>query len=208
MDFIERCGVTVEKIDVLETLYDDLVAANRDFNLTRITERADFWTRHVADSLSIGIVIPEIMTDDLTVVDVGCGGGFPILPLAWANSRLRITGLVPGRRKADFVAGQIQKHVFQNASVECLQAREYTETRRLALVRAVGGAGKLVKECRRLVAPGGRIVFYKTPTTVEKELDLTKRECAKFGFNISVSDEFALPCHGGKRQFIILEKTG
>jgi len=93
MEFMERCGVGIERVEVLETFYRDLVAANRDFNLTRITEPEDFWVRHVADSLSIGIVIPEIMTVEMRVFDVGCGGGFPIIPLAWANPSLQITGL-------------------------------------------------------------------------------------------------------------------
>jgi len=86
-----------------------------------------------------------------------------------------------------------------------VQAREYAETCELVLVRAVGESGKMVRECRRLVAEGGRIVFYKTPATVEKELEVTRREGSKFGLDVSVSDLFELPGDGGKRQFIILE---
>lgn len=50
-------------------------------NLVAGNALADFWPRHVADSLQVTRYMPE---GDYAVCDIGSGGGFPALPLAMA----------------------------------------------------------------------------------------------------------------------------
>ena len=205
--FLTRCGVNMTDPTMLGILHEDLVAANREINLTRITGLDDYYIRHVADSLSIGLFIPEILTDELTVVDVGCGGGFPMLPLAWANSKLAITGLEPKKKKSEFVAAQIKKHGLENVAVECCQAREHKGQYDLVLARAVGRGDILFRECRKLICPGGRMVMYKTPGKVEEEMPSLVHQCEKYNMSVTRSDIFSLPRDSGQRQFIIVAKS-
>jgi 16S rRNA (guanine527-N7)-methyltransferase len=188
---------------MLEALRRDIVEANEKLNLTRITQERDYWIRHVADSLAIGMVMPGVVGGEMTAVDVGCGCGFPLLALAWANPALRITGLEPKKRKAAFVSDEIKKLGIGNASVACVQAREHHRQYDAVLARAVGQDWRMVRACRHLIKGGGSMVLYKTPGA---DLDLVRREAGKFGLDVAVSGEFELPCESGKRCFVMLEK--
>ncbi len=215
--FLVDCSLPRGRLDSLEELrrlYDDLQAAGEKTNLTALSDADDFWLLHVADSLSVGRVLPELLTDGLTVADVGCGAGFPMFPLAWANSKLRITGMEPRKRKAAFIEHEIAVLGLNNCSVLARQAREagrldeHANRYDVVLLRAVGTAGKLLRDCRNLLTkgPGGKIVFYKTPEAIQQELPTARREAGKFSLTIAESDIFALPRDAGTRQFLIFRR--
>ena len=130
----------------------------------KYTDEDVYWVLHVADSLSVGLAMPELLREPLTVADVGCGAGLPMLALAWANPELRLTGIEPRRRPAEFVRRQIEALGLTHCSVLARQAREagrlpeHTGRYNVVLARAVGPAGKLIRDARRLLraAPGAR----------------------------------------------------
>ena len=217
--FLATCHIPPERWTqraALATLYSNLCAANTQDNLTRIVDEQDFYLRHVADSLLLGRALPEIMTADWRVADVGCGGGFPTLPLAWANPELRITGIEARGKKVAFVAGQIESLRFINASTLAKQAREagrladHSRQYHVILLRAVGPAGRMLREVKGLLSdvPGAMIVHYKTPPAVQDEMALAEREAAKAGLRVTVSEVVDLPCDAGKRQFLFMSRPG
>ena len=205
-EYLMRCGVdesTLSRISILGDLRADILEASVKTNLTRITGVESYWINHIADSLSIGLYFPELMTGNLSVVDVGCGGGFPILPLAWANPKLVITGLERRGKKTDFVRTEAMKLGLDNVSVVHAQAREHDCQYDCVLMRAVGKAWEMVRETRSLVGPGGKIIYYKTPASIDEDLPLVKREADKYSMEVSVTDTFELP-GGAKRCFLVL----
>lgn len=197
----------------MRRLCADLRAANARTNLTRLTDEEAFWALHVADSLLVGRVAGELLTEPLTVADVGCGGGFPLLPLAWANPRLAAVGIEPRRKKADFVAAEASALGLDNVSVVPLQAREagrdaaHRGRYDAVCLRAVGPAARLIRHCRTLlrITAGARMIFYKTPAGVKSELKAAEGEARAHGLSASVSPVLALP-DGQQRQFIIMAR--
>jgi len=209
-DFLEKCSVPEragDRLAVMEELYSDMIAAGESLNLTAIKSFGDFWSLHVADSLSIGMFFPELMNNECTAADVGCGGGFPILPLAWANPGLDITGIERRGKKADFVRAEAEKIGLSNVSVLNVQAREHDRQYDYVLTRAAGKSWKMVREVRDMVKPLGRIVYYKTPASIREELPLVQREARKYRMSVRMTDTFELP-GGGKRCFMVCERTG
>ena len=99
-----------EFLSSLEKLYLKHKEINDIHNLTRITSKEDFFEKHIVDSLMIGLVDPQILTGAFRIADVGCGGGFPCLPLSMVNSDLEICGIeslgkkVSGRFPPDVVS--------------------------------------------------------------------------------------------------------
>ncbi len=150
-----------------------LFAANAQFNLTRIRPGADFWVRHVADSLVAGLLIPELRTGHLRLVDLGCGAGFPALVLAAAYPELAVTALDSTQRKAEFVTATAKALGLRNCSAIATRGREHAAHHRaeadLVTARAVGTAANLCREAHGLLRPGGRLVLYKTPADAEAE---------------------------------------
>lgn len=214
----DQCGLhesRTARCELLTRFHHDLCDANRSTNLTRITDWKDFCIRHVADSLAVLRMLPELADASATspsVADVGCGAGFPMVPLLWIQPELAVVGMESRVRKVEFVETEIDRLGFPNAT--CLQgrARELARSDKcrerfdLVLLRAVASAADTLKECRQLVRGSGTIVCYKTPDAVRREWPAAAREAAKYGFTIESSEAFELPAQQGARQFIIFRR--
>src|SRR5688500_7444061 len=74
-----------------------LLEWNQRMNLTAIRDPADVETLHFVDSIAGLLALPD--EPDLTVVDVGTGGGLPGLALKIARPDLRLTLLDATRKK-------------------------------------------------------------------------------------------------------------
>ena len=215
-DFLRTCGAgntALAHLERLEFFRTDLEQANRTLNLTRITSREDFWIKHVADSLSLGLALPTVLRQPAAVADIGFGAGFPLLPLAWANPALEITGFEAKQKKALFVREEAVKLGLANVRIVSQQAREAARSQAYAgafdivVARAVKDGPYMVRHCRQFLRPSrpSALVLYKTPATVQQELDKTKREAARYELHVHVSQEITLPYKAGTRQFIIIQ---
>jgi len=217
-EFLLRCGLPagrLAELDALRRLRDDLLRDNRQTNLTAIEGEDDYWLLHVAESLSVGLAVPELLGEALRVADVGCGAGFPLLPLAWANGRLTLVGMEPRHQRADFIRREIDALGLANCTVLPRQAREvalmpdHAGRYDAVLLRAVGTPGKMLRQVRLLLtgSSGAKVVFYKTPAGVTQERAEALREAGKFGLTLRESAAFDLPAAAGRRQFLIFERT-
>lgn len=65
-----------EQIKQFETYYDMLIETNKVMNLTAITELEEVITKHFLDSLLLAKVYPDIMDQDIKVLDLEPGQVF------------------------------------------------------------------------------------------------------------------------------------
>ncbi len=121
---------TPSQTDQFQTLYTQVIAANRHLNLTRIVDPTEFLEKHLWDSL-YGVMpwlsaepmaatdadsdrmalasLPGLAMESTTpatpskVIDIGTGGGFPGLPVAIARPDWQITLLDSTRKKIEFL---------------------------------------------------------------------------------------------------------
>ena len=89
-EIAERFGLaefaTEELSAKLKILYEELDEVGSHMNLTAIRDFEGVLTKHFADSLSVAHLIPK----NASVIDVGCGAGFPSLPLAIARPDISV----------------------------------------------------------------------------------------------------------------------
>ncbi len=216
--FLQGCGwdEQVSPLSTMARLHELVARANQATNLTRILNARDFWISHVCDSVSVSKAFPKVARQSVKVADVGTGGGFPALPLAWLNPALEITAIDARPRKAGFVHTAARALSLTNVTAEAVQARELAGREEhvgrydLVLLRAVGTAEDFTKEVRSLLSheAGSAIVFYKTPESVADELALARREAEKFGLSVGVGKPFELPQNEGTRQLLVLARSG
>ena len=83
----------------LYELSDCLLTTNKIHNLTAIREEEDVMVKHFSDSIFLSRALPE----DASVVDVGCGPGFPSLPIAIYRPDLKILGIDSTAKKINYV---------------------------------------------------------------------------------------------------------
>ena len=171
--FLKRC-VPSEQFDrflrACSAFREILYETNRTMNLTRIPE-SEYWSKHIADSVSIA----PYLKGKFNLCDVGCGAGFPSLPLAAAFPELQVTAVDSTRKKIDFVLRAAETMGLGN--LEALHARanelaheeDYNRHFDLVTARAVGDSVKLVREVSGLLRKNACLYVYRTPDQRDRE---------------------------------------
>lgn len=203
MTSAERLEAYREKFD---TLYGLLIAANNEFNLTRIESKEAFEIKHVFDSMAILEHFPDLEKKQIAVADVGCGAGFPSLVLAILCPQWQICAIDSTAKKTNFVRSAAEKLQLTNLEVitgracEINRRKDFQSRFDLVTARAVGPAAKLVGETSRFLKAEGRYIFYKTPHTLEEELGALRQKFPHIQWQNG--EVYSLPDDAGSRVFI------
>lgn len=172
-----------------ETYYRFLVSENEKYNLTAITEHEEVWCKHFADSMLGSKFVPR----GATLVDVGCGAGFPSVPLAIARPDIRPT-LVDSLTKRVNFCTELCGKVGVSANVVHARAEDFAKDNRqrfdVAVARAVAPLNILLEYLAPLVRVGGSVVAYKTD---ESEVVLAKNAANILGLTFVSANRFVLP---------------
>ncbi len=210
LPFCAACGVAAPELFLarMEELRLLLVEENAKTNLTRITSEEDFLNKHVADSVSLALALPEVASEPLAVGDLGCGAGFPSLVLALAFPRLRLTAIDSNHKKTDFVGLAVHKLGIANCGVLRGRGRELARSEKLRgtfdllVSRAVGSPAEIFREGRQLVTQSGQLVVYRSGGEVDAELAEVAVASTKYGFEWRATSVLQLPL-GGERRFVV-----
>ncbi|MCM0599553.1 16S rRNA (guanine(527)-N(7))-methyltransferase RsmG [Periweissella fabalis] len=84
-------NLSAKQLAQFDKYYELLVATNAKFNLTAITDKEEVYLKHFYDSLTAAIYYPALQTEELDIIDVGAGAGFPSLPLKIAFPQLKVS---------------------------------------------------------------------------------------------------------------------
>ncbi len=90
-------------------------------NLTRIESPEDFYNKQILDSvmpMTESKVFRNCLETTKLVVDVGFGGGFPILPLAFKNPDVKFIGMEARAKKAQVVQSIANSLGLTNATLK------------------------------------------------------------------------------------------
>ena len=163
--------LTPEVSEHLFFLANFLISENQKYNLTAIKEHEAIIYKHFVDSLLLSAHIPE----NSTVIDVGCGAGFPSLPLAIARPDLKIASLDSTDKKITFIKLCAAELKLKNITATTARAEEAAngisktcdiplrETFDVATARAVASLPVLCELCIPFLKVGGRFVSMKGP---------------------------------------------
>ena len=159
-----------------------LSAANKIHNLTAIKEEEDVIVKHFVDSLLASECIPK----GVKLIDVGCGAGFPSLPLAIYRPDLSILGVDSTSKKINYVNETAKSLGLSNISAisaraeELSHKEEYRETFDVATARAVASLPVLSELCLPFLKVGGLFVAMKAQSA-DEEIKLSRNAITKCG---------------------------
>lgn len=146
-----------DKIAKLYALTEIMLEVNKHMNLTTIIEYPHIILKHYLDSLTISAYIPE----NAVIIDVGCGAGFPSLPLAICREDVRITALDSTAKRINYIKSVAEKLELSNLTAVTARAEafgndpEHRESYDMAVARAVADLPVLAELCLPLVKVGG-----------------------------------------------------
>ena len=181
-----------------------VVKQNEVMNLTAITEPDQVARLHLLDSLSV------LKCEDLkgkTLIDVGCGAGFPGVPLAIACPEANITLLDSLGKRMTWLETVLPE---LGVKARCVTARaeeavaSCRETYDFATSRAVARLNILLELTAPYVKVGGKVLAMKGAAAKE-ELAEAGNAIKKLGLKLEEVKEF--PMDGTTHAVIVLRKV-
>lgn len=103
--FAERYQLTPEQLQQYQRYYALLMAANKEYDLTAITDFASTLAYHFADSLEIGNCLN--LEQMHAIADVGTGAGFPGLALKIKYPHLQVMLIEVLQKRINFLQSVI-----------------------------------------------------------------------------------------------------
>ena len=199
-----KLALSEEQVDTLCAFGAAVVRQNQVMNLTAITEPAQVAKLHLLDSLS---VLSALDLRGKKLIDVGCGAGFPGVPLAIACPEAQVTLLDSLGKRITWLKEILPQLGIQ---AECVTARaeeavaSCRESYDIATSRAVARLNILLELLAPYVKVGGAVVALKG-SAAKEELGECGDAMKKLGLRQEAFLEF--PVDGASHALIVLRKV-
>ena len=203
---LPRLGLELPE-DTQETLCAfgaGVVKQNEVMNLTAITDPEQVAKLHLLDSLSL-LTLADLKGK--RIIDVGCGAGFPGVPVKIACPEAKLTLLDSLGKRMTWLEGFLPQ---LGVEAECVTARaeEAVVSRReqydFATSRAVARLNILLELTAPYVKVGGKVLAMKGTAAME-ELEEAKNAIRRLGLKLEKVAEF--PVDGTAHTVIVLKKV-
>ena len=159
-----------------------MLEENEKYNLTAITDPDKIVLNHYADCATLASRLKK----GASVIDVGCGAGFPTLPLAIVRPDLDILAVDSTAKRINYVSETARLLGIDNVSAIAMRAEdggknpEYREKFDYATARAVAELRVLAELTLPFVKVGGEFIAMKGKNA-EFELSSAKKAIATLG---------------------------
>ena len=181
-------------------LTERMLEENEKYNLTAITEPKKIIINHYADCALLAQKLPR----GAKIIDVGCGAGFPTLPLAIVREDISILAMDSTAKRINYVSETCSILGIKNVTAIAMRAEdasrlaEYREKFDFATARAVAEMRVLCELCLPFVRVGGSMLAMKGKNA-EFELSGAKKAISLLGGEPATFESVTLV--GGDEEF-------
>ncbi len=201
--------LNAERSEKLYVLTVRMLEENEKYNLTAITEPSKIILHHYADCAKLAAWLPK----GAKIIDVGCGAGFPTLPLAIVRDDLKITAMDSTAKRIAYVEESARLLGLSGVTAVTMRAEDggrspdMRENFDFATARAVAELRVLTELCLPYVKVGGKMLAMKGKNA-EFELTGAKKAIAVLGGRDARAEEITLKGDGETltHPIIIIEK--
>ena len=185
--------LSMERMESFYSLTVRMLEENEKYNLTAITDIDKIILNHYADCVSLAAKIKK----GASVIDIGCGAGFPSLPLAIVRPDVKILAVDSTAKRINYVNDTAKMLGLDNLKAEVMRAEdggknpEYREKFDYATARAVAEMRVLCELALPFVRLGGQMIAMKGKNA-EFELSSAKKAIATLGGRNTVCDNISL----------------
>lgn len=161
---------------------NELLQWNAKTNLISENSSREIITRHFLDSLTALQFIPK---SNARIIDIGCGAGFPGIPLKIALPHLELYLLEANRKKVSFLKHIIRLLNLSPAGVlhdrveNIITTDLWKEKFDILISRATFKISELLPLGEYFLAPGGELIALKGPNVEEeiRQFSPAKNQC-------------------------------
>lgn len=191
-------------------LYKDLLLEwNNKINLTAITDEKEIILKHFIDSISILTVYK--IKDNINVIDIGTGAGFPSVPLKIMCNNINLTLLDSLNKRIKFLNELVDELQLEN--VKCIHSRAedsgkdkaYRQKYDLCVSRAVANLSVLSEYCLPFVSVDGYFASFKS-ININDELNEAKQAIKLLGAEIESVNIIKIPYSDIEHSIVLIKK--
>lgn len=198
--------LTHNQINKFKIYYEYLIEYNKHTNLTSITTKEDVYLKHFYDSCLLTKTIDFNNID--TMLDIGCGAGFPGIVIKILFPNIKLTLLDSNNKKTKFCESLSTLLELDNVEIVNKRAEEYIIEKReyfdIVSARAVKNLPVLIELSIPYVKQNGYFIAMKSD--YEEELNNSKNGIKVLGAEYIKTININLPNNTGIRNFILIKK--
>jgi 16S rRNA (guanine527-N7)-methyltransferase len=182
--------------------YFDLITKNyAGINLTRITDYEEFKQKQIVDSIEPyrqSVEFKSSLDSDLLHIDVGFGGGFPLLPLAKTLPHKKFLGVETRNKKVKVVGEIAESLCLKNVKLYHSRIENiFIDTPVSISFKAVGKVNDFLEKIN--TDQKCRVFFYKGPNFY----DLEKEQIVKAQKKWKIIEEKEICLDGVDKRYLI-----
>lgn len=208
---LPELNISLEPKEIDEfRLYKDLLKEwNENINITAIKEDSEIDIKHFLDSLTI--FNTDKIKDNIKIIDIGTGGGFPGIPIKIKNKTIQVVLLDSLNKRIKFLNEVIDKlnlkdiRAIHGRAEEFGRDKEYREQFDIAVSRAVAPLNILLEYSLPFVKKGGYFISMKGPQIYD-EIEDAKKALKILGGEIEEKFEVKLPFSDISHVLVVIKK--
>ena len=142
---------------------------NAKLNLISKNDEKVLFEKHIYDSLAIKLFFDKYKIENVDLLDIGCGGGFPSVPIAIEFHKINIVGIDSIRKKINSINVIKEKLGLKNLSTICDRVENIKDKKFDVITsRAVADLAKITDYALPLLKKNGYFVAYKSKKALEE----------------------------------------
>lgn len=188
---------------------DLLIEWNKKINLTAITDEKEIVLKHFIDCISLMSVYK--IEDNMNIIDVGTGAGFPAVPIKIMCPDINVTLLDSLNKRINFLNELIAQ--LKLKKIFCIHSRaedsgrdkKFREKYDLCVSRAVANLAVLSEYCLPFVLVGGTFISFKS-VNIDDELNEAKPAIEKLGAKVESVNTVTIPYSDIQHSIVVIRK--
>ena len=166
---------------------------NAKLNLVSKNDEKVLFEKHIYDSLAIKLFFEKYKINNVKLLDIGCGGGFPSVPIAIEFPNINVVGIDSIRKKINSINNMKEALALKNLSTICGRVESLSGERfDIITSRAVADLAKITAYALPLLKKNGYFVAYKSKKALE-ELEGAKDILKKYKAEVVDIINYTLP---------------
>ncbi|MFR7398613.1 MAG: 16S rRNA (guanine(527)-N(7))-methyltransferase RsmG [Streptococcus constellatus] len=192
-----------------ERYFELLVEWNKKINLTAITEKKEVYLKHFYDSIA-PILQGRIKNQNIKLLDIGAGAGFPSLPMKILYPALDVTVIDSLNKRILFLnhladALDLEKvHFYHGRAEDFAQDKDFRAQFDIVTARAVARMQILAELTIPFLKVGGHLLALKA-TNAPEELTEANNALSLLFSKVKENSSYQLP-NGDPRYITIVDK--
>ncbi len=181
---------------------------NAKINLISKNDEKYLWEKHIFDSLAIKYFFDKYYTSgipELTLLDIGTGGGFPAVPIAIACPQIEVFALDSIRKKINAIENIKAELNIENLHTICDRAENIKGKYNIITSRAVAPLKTITEYAIPLLKNDGYFAAYKSIKAGE-EISDAKQTLKKYNAKVIDVIEYNLPLEENYTRNLVIIK--